>query len=514
MQIVIPMSGSGERFKRAGYTVPKPLIEIEGKPVIAHVIALFPGESDFLFICSNDHLNDPHLHLADTLKKYCPTAKIVGIAPHKQGPVHAVLQAADHIKQNEPVLVSYCDYSARWDFAAFKKFVTDTKCDGAVIGYTGVHPHMLRNHNYGYVQVTGDRVTDIREKQPYTDTPMNEIALCGAYYFRDGRTMLDAFHDLSRHDELRIKDEHYVSLAYKSLLARGADIRTFLLEQFMQWGTPEDLRDYLYYSNLFHAPAPTARAKHAGLLVMPMAGQGKRFADEGYKEPKPLIPVDGKPMAAAALADLPQTPRLRIVLRRDLSQLEKLKAELPRYAPQAEIVMLDGLTEGQALTALAALDGITDDTMVTFASCDNGFIYDAAALTALLDNPKIDVLVWGARGYPFATRKPQSYGWIAADAAGKISNVSVKVPLHDPAHDPIVSGTFTFRRAGDFRLCVKRMIERKARVNSEFYIDMAINDAIALGLDCRLFTTDYYRGWGTPDELRTYLYWQRCFDKR
>ena len=87
------------------------------------------------------------------------------------------------------------------------------------------------------------------------------------------------------------------------------------------------------------------------------------------------------------------------------------------------------------------------------------------------------------------------------------------MPLNNPAHDPIVTGTFTFRRAGDFRLAVKRMIERNARVNGEFYIDTAINDAITLGLNCRLFEIDRYLGWGTPDELQTYLYWQTCFDR-
>ena len=53
------MSGFGERFRRAGYKVPKPLIEIDGKPIIAHGVDMFPGEQDFLFICNNQHLGNP-----------------------------------------------------------------------------------------------------------------------------------------------------------------------------------------------------------------------------------------------------------------------------------------------------------------------------------------------------------------------------------------------------------------------------------------------------------------------
>ena len=375
MQIIIPMSGTGERFKRAGYTLPKPLIEIDGKPMLARVVDLFPGETNFLFICNQDHLADKNLKLEETINRYCPQAKIVGIAPHKKGPVHAVLQAASHIKPDQPTIVSYCDYGAVWDYAAFKKFVAQNKCDGAVVGYTGFHPHMLRNHHYGFVQMRGKRVADIREKQPYTDQPMSEIALCGAYYFLDPRAMLEAMRKLEKHDELSIDGEHYISLSYKFLLEKGADIRSFLLDHFMQWGTPEDLRDYLYYAAMFRAPHQ--RGKHLGMLVMPMAGEGKRFADAGYKDPKPLIPVGDKPMATAAWRDLPETPKTRAVLRKDLPLIERLKSELPKQIVNLQIAILEKITEGQALTALAGFDGIGDDVMVTIAACDNGMIYDA-----------------------------------------------------------------------------------------------------------------------------------------
>ena len=58
MQIIIPMSGVGERFKKAGYADPKPLIQINGKTIIEHVIDLFPGEDDFIFICNQEHLKN------------------------------------------------------------------------------------------------------------------------------------------------------------------------------------------------------------------------------------------------------------------------------------------------------------------------------------------------------------------------------------------------------------------------------------------------------------------------
>ena len=117
MQIIIPMSGFGERFRRAGYTVPKPLVVIDGKPIIAHVVDLFPGEADFLFICNEAHLAEPAFAMRDILTRYCPTAKIFGIAPHRLGPVHAVQQAAHLIDSRRPAIVNYCDFTCVWDWA-------------------------------------------------------------------------------------------------------------------------------------------------------------------------------------------------------------------------------------------------------------------------------------------------------------------------------------------------------------------------------------------------------------
>jgi hypothetical protein len=129
-----------------------------------------------------------------------------------------------------------------------------------------------------------------------------------------------------------------------------------------------------------------------------------------------------------------------------------------------------------------------------------------------MQDADVDAIVWGFRGHSPAQRRPQSYGWI--DSEGDIvRGVAVKEPLRDPATDPVVIGTFTFKRASAFAEAAERMIARDARINGEFYVDTCINDAIALGLKVVLFEVDAYLCWGTPDELRTFEYWQSCFHK-
>ncbi len=519
VQIIIPMSGFGERFRRAGYSVPKPLIEIDGKPIIAHVIDMFAGETDFIFICNQDHLDNPDYRMAAILQHYCPTGQIIGIPAHKLGPIHAVRQVEHLIAPEAPVIVNYCDFTCYWDWKHFKEFVKVTGCVGAIPAYKGFHPHTLGSTNYAYIRETRGWVQDIQEKQPYTDNRMEEFASSGTYYFDSGKTLSEAFRQ-TMDQQLNVGGEYYVSLAYKPLLAENKSVAVYPLQHFMQWGTPDDVREYNGWSAAFETmnrPAQRAAASPAGALVIPMAGMGQRFAKEGYTLTKPLIPVSGKPMVTQATEDLPKALHHAFVLRQDMPGYNEIALELEQLFPDTVIETIPQVTQGQACTALIGLEALARTTVdvqgpITFGACDNGALYDEQAFQSLADNPDVDVIVWGVRGHANAIRHPQMFGWIDAEN-GRIRRISVKTPLESPATDPIVTGTFTFRRAEDFRRVVSQLIERDGRINGEFYIDSTINDAIESGLRCDLFEVDSFLSWGTPNDLRTFEYWQSCFHK-
>lgn len=518
IQIVVPMSGFGERFRRAGYQVPKPLIEIDGKPVIAHVIDMFPGEQDFIFICNSDHLANPDYRMEEILRRYCSTGRIVGIAPHKLGPIHAVRQVEDMIDTGRPVVVNYCDFTCYWDWHHFKEYVAISKCDGAIPAYKGFHPHTLGSTNYAYMREEDGWVLDIQEKQPYTNNRMEEYASSGTYYFASGKIMSDAFR-ATMDQGVNVGGEYYVSLAYKPLLAQKRNIAVYPLQHFMQWGTPDDVAEYNGWSFAFRRMSePQVPVKTAiGSLVVPMAGMGQRFSNEGYSVTKPLIPVSGKPMVMQAVDDLPSSAHHAFVLRSDMPGHQEISNTLKQAYPGAVIETIPNVTEGQACTALIGLDALTREIgevpgPITFGACDNGALYDEKAFEEMATNSEVDIIVWGVRGHANAVRHPQMFGWIDAEN-GAVRRISVKAPLSSPATDPIVLGTFTFRRAEDFRKVVDRLIARDGRVNGEFYIDSCINDAIDLGLRCHLFEVDNFLSWGTPNDLRTFEYWQSCFHK-
>lgn len=501
------MSGFGERFRSAGYTVPKPLIPVNGRPIIAHVLDIFPGEQNIWFICNREHLQNSEYRMSEILYEICPQGHICSIEPHSFGPVYAVSQIFEQLDPHLPTIVNYCDFTCRWDWKGFQSFVEKTQCAGAVVCYTGFHPHMLGNSHYAYVKTNGtNRILSIQEKQSYTDTPMQEYASSGTYYFRSGHLMQKTFEETLERPDLQLNGEYYVSLSYRPLLEKGEDVQVFTLEKFCQWGTPQDLKEWKYYKHSQYLEClPQRRPEIKGVLLIPMAGLGSRFTHAGYTIPKPFLQVRSQPMFLSAWEDLPYCSKNVFVFRADMPGSEGL-SEFVRKVPGVKLLGLHEKTEGQACTCLLGLDDIGDDESLTIGACDNGLRYDADCFEALW-REDVDIIVWTIRGYPGAIKNPHMYGWADVDSRGYIQRVFVKKPLMCLNYDPILTGAFTFRRTGDFRQSVRKMIKREGRVNNEFYVDECINDAIGLGLNVRIFDVDAYLCWGTPEDLMTYEYW-------
>ncbi|UIA86758.1 hypothetical protein LU631_18030 [Erwinia tracheiphila] len=175
------------------------------------------------------------------------------------------------------------------------------------------------------------------------------------------------------------------------------------------------------------------------------------------------------------------------------------------------------MTEDQACPALIDFEALAEQGKpvsgaITTGTCDHAALYDANKFQQLVNDPTIDVIVRGVRGYPNVASYPQMFGWIDAEN-GLIRTIWVKMPLSNSASDTVVLGTFTFRRAEDFHRAVARLISRDGCINGEFYIDTLIYEAIALGMRCALFDVDSCLCSGAPNDLRTFEYWQSCFEK-
>ncbi len=162
------------------------------------------------------------------------------------------MSAADAIDDDRPVLVSYCDYYMHWDYARFLAELDIGHHAGAVPCYTGFHPHLLPERNlYASCKVDekGDLV-EIREKYSFEADKTRALHSPGVYFFDSGQRLKAYCNRLIESGDM-LNGEYYVSMVYNHLVADGLRIQVPTgIEHFCQWGTPEDLNEYLYWTNL------------------------------------------------------------------------------------------------------------------------------------------------------------------------------------------------------------------------------------------------------------------------
>jgi NDP-sugar pyrophosphorylase family protein len=383
VQIIIPMSGVGQRFIDAGYKDPKPLIMVDDKPIIEHVLSLFTGEKDVTFICNEMHLKNTNMK--QVLNAICPTGRIFDVPNDgREGPVHAVSLVFDKIDDNKEVIVSYCDYGTDWNYDAFLKDTRSRDADGAVACYKGFHPHMLGTDNYAFLRETtcGTRWMDcIQEKNPFTYNRMNEWASNGTYYFKTGAIMKKYF-QLLMDLKQKVKNEYYVSMVYNLMVEDNLKVSIFEIQHMLQWGTPYDLEVYKDWSNYFKNITKKQKSYKDTLnttLILPMAGAGSRFSKMGYLLPKPLIDVNGLPMIIQAVNCLPDTShKVFICLEEHLKTYSGLQTTLECHYNNCNVIPINGITEGQACTTeIGVLRGnINMEEPCLISACDNGVYYD------------------------------------------------------------------------------------------------------------------------------------------
>lgn len=519
IKLIIPMSGIGKRFVEAGFSVPKPLIEVDGLPIIKHVVDLFHGVSDISFICNDVHLQTTEMR--PILLSLFPTCKIFSIPIHSKGPVFAVnsiLNKDEFQDDGKEIIVSYCDFGTKWNFNEFLLSVRKDDCSGAIPCYKGFHPHLLGSDNYAFCKESNGFLEQIQEKKSFTGKKMEEFASNGIYYFKNLNIVKKYFKELIDND-ISTKGEYYVSMVYNLLVRDSLKVKIFEIEKMLQWGTPYDLAIYnswsKYFSDLIKKKEEVVFNEEP-ILVLPMAGKGSRFAEKGYLLPKPLLDVNGKTMIEAAVKPLPPTKRkVFVCLSEHLSKFE-LSNKIHSSFANSEIVVLNEVSKGQACSCEVAIkeSRIKDNESILISACDNAVVYSNSKYVELQNDENIDVIVWTFRNSQSSKINPEMYAWVSVDENFFVKNVSCKKFLGgNPLEQHVINGTFFFRKSKYFIDSLAENYKNQITTNNEYYVDDVINQCVASGLKVKVFEVDHYVCWGTPDDYKTYQYWLDFFSK-
>lgn len=236
--------------------------------------------------------------------------------------------------------------------------------------------------------------------------------------------------------------------------------------------------------------------KDQGLNVLiPMAGLGSRFKDAGYVFPKPLVEVDGKPMIQAVVESLGVNATYTYIVQKEHYEKYNLSYLLNLITPNCNIVQVDGVTEGAAVTCLLAREYIDNDSPLIMANSDQIVEWNSRQFI-------YDLMTKNADG-GIATFKSTHPKWSYAkiDQNGLVTEVAEKKPISDIA----TVGIYYWKHGSDFIKYAQQMIEKDIRTNNEFYVCPVFNEAIADNK--RVFTSDIKKMWGvgTPEDLSYYL---------
>jgi HAD superfamily hydrolase (TIGR01509 family) len=235
MNVLIPMAGAGSRFQSAGYTFPKPLIEVRGKPMIQLVVENLNIDARHIFVVQKSHYEQYNLkHLLNLISPGCEIVQVDGMT---EGAACTTLLAKQFINNDEPLVFANSDQFLDWDSNEFMYSMEADEIDGGMLTFKATHPKwsFAKLDEYGYV-------SEVAEKKPISD-----IATAGIYYWKHGRDYVKYAEQMIENN-VRFNNEFYVCPVFNEAISEGKKIKTFHFDGMWGIGTPEDLD----YFNKFH----------------------------------------------------------------------------------------------------------------------------------------------------------------------------------------------------------------------------------------------------------------------
>ena len=232
MNVLIPMAGRGKRFEDTGYSFPKPLIDVNGKPMIQVVVENLNFSGKHIFICQDEHVKK--FAIKDLMNLIKPDSEIISINKITQGAAETVLLAKDLINNNDELIIANSDQWIDWNNQHFLSFMRKKDADGGIISFISTHP------KWSYVRLDEDGlVQEVAEKRP-----ISNIATVGIYYYKHGKDFVQAAEQMMEKN-IRTNNEFYVAPVFNEMIESGKKIYVYPIAEMKGLGTPEDLRNFL-----------------------------------------------------------------------------------------------------------------------------------------------------------------------------------------------------------------------------------------------------------------------------
>jgi len=231
MNVLIPMAGAGSRFAEAGYSFPKPLIDVEGKPMIQLVVENIGIDANYIYICQKEHRE--RFNLDTMMNLITANNNIIDIDYVTEGAACTAMLAEDLIDNDAPLFFANSDQYVDWNPVEFMYKMQETQCDGGIVTFKATHP------KWSFAKIDNGYVTEVAEKDPISDD-----ATVGFYYWKRGSDFVKYAKQMIKKN-IRVNNEFYVCPVFNEAIAAGKKIKAYHIDKMWGLGTPEDLQAYL-----------------------------------------------------------------------------------------------------------------------------------------------------------------------------------------------------------------------------------------------------------------------------
>lgn len=490
LNILLLLAGPSPFFNKEEYPFPKPLIEINGKTMIEHVLDnlnTIQEEKRFIFVINTEDCTKYHL---DNIVKILTNhqCEIVYVEKKTQGAICSALLAIDLIDSNDPLIIANPDQLIDHNLNHLLLHFYEREADAGVAVFETIHPR------WSYVRLNEKHeILEAAEKRT-----ISKQAVAGFYYFSKGSDFVLASMK-SIQKASHVGGVYYVAPVLNELILEGKNLIAYPLptSRYHTFYSPQKIEEY---------QKNHSKSKEEHLyVVIPMAGAGSRFEKAGYALPKPFIDVDGKPMIAQVMDNLKIAHAKYILLVREehIQKHPEIISWLETTYP-VDIIPIDKLTEGTACTLLYAREQINNDVPLLIANCDQlidmniqDFIHDA--FKRGLDG---SILTFND------SKKDPKWSFAKINNRGFVIEVQEKKPISSHA----TVGIYFFSKGKDFVNSTIDMIARNDRINNEFYTCPTYNYVIAEGKKIGIYEIPFetMHGIGTPEDLQNYLKKNLC----
>lgn len=232
MNVLIPMAGAGSRFSSAGYTFPKPLIEVKGKPMIQLVVENLNIEAHYIFLVQQEHYDRYNLkHVLNLISPNCDIVLVNGLT---EGAACTTLLAKSLIDNDQPLLIANSDQFVEWNSNETLYSFSADQIDAGIVTFKSTHP------KWSFARTGSDGfVTEVAEKNPISDD-----ATVGIYYWKYGKDYVRYAQQMIERN-IRTNNEFYVCPVFNQAIEDGKKIKIKSVDQMWGIGTPEDLNYFL-----------------------------------------------------------------------------------------------------------------------------------------------------------------------------------------------------------------------------------------------------------------------------